>query len=66
MSSTKYQVSQIHNGKNFVYGNFKAADAADAIQQAYKSNKRYKHQFDFKRPFRVKRKGFSQDVMANV
>lgn len=62
--SRKYKVSQNHNGKTVVYGNFPAKSPQEAVQKAYDHNKEWSI-FDFKRPFHVKCNGLEQDVMLN-
>ena len=62
--SRKYKVSQNHNGKTLVYGNFPAKTPEEAVQKAYDRNKDWSV-FDFKKPFHVKFGSVEQDVMLN-
>lgn len=60
----KYKVSQEHNGKTIVYGNYPAVDAEEAVHKAYDKQNTY-HPFDFFRPFQIKRGSTEYEVTVN-
>ena len=62
--ATKYKVSQEHNGKAIVYGNYPAADAEEAVRKAYNKQSAY-NPFDFSRPFQIKRGSTKYEVTVN-